>query len=409
MLLVRRARYALVAVVVLATLWLLYQARGALAPFLVGGVLAYVLSPLVERMARVLPFYRSRQELARTIAVLEVYLVGIAVLVTAGVLIIPVLVAEATDLVDNIPQYVERARDQFDKWNRLYQEKVPPEAQSWVEDQIRRLGQELGAIGRQALNRTFTIVTGTFSVVLGYIIIPFWLFYVLKDRPKIGPAIQAWFPPGLRADVGQCIEIVRRVVGSYVRAQLILGLFIGTVTTLGLWALGIDFYLILGIIAGITELIPIIGPILGAIPAVIVTLALQPEKTWLVILFYFLVQQVENAVLVPRIHGNAVNLHPAVIIVLLAVAQQIAGFVGMLVAVPLAAVGRDLFVYVYRRLQEQEELLRRRAAAGEASSIPAAGLRLPGDHPLPQGDTGDAPREGPAEPAAPRGRERGQG
>jgi predicted PurR-regulated permease PerM len=391
MLLVRRIRYAMVALVVLATLWLLYQARGALVPFLVGGVLAYVLSPLVERMARLLPFYRSRQELARTLAVLEVYLIGGAVLVAAGVLIIPALVAEATDLVDNIPQYVERARDQFDKWNRLYQEKVPPEAQSWVEDQIRRLGQELGAIGRQAFNRTFAIITGTFSVVLGYIIIPFWLFYVLKDRPKIGPAIQAWFPPGLREDVGHCIEIVRRVVGSYVRAQLILGLFIGTVTTIGLWALRIDFYLILGLIAGITELIPIIGPILGAIPAIIVTLALQPEKTWLVILFYFLVQQVENAVLVPRIHGNAVNVHPAVIIVLLAVAQQLAGFVGMLVAVPLAAVARDLFVYIYRRLQEQEELLRRRTVAGE---LPPAVL---------------TPPEEPTEPVAPLGRERERG
>lgn len=372
MLVVRRIRYAMVALVVLVTLWLLYQARGALAPFLVGGVLAYMLSPLVERLSRLLPFYGSRQELARIIAVLEVYLIGIAVLITAGVVIIPGLVAEATNLIDNIPQYVDRARDQFDKWNRLYQEKVPPEAQSWMEDQIRRLGQELGAIGRQAFNRTFAIVTGTFNLVLGYIIIPFWLFYVLKDRPKIGPAIQAMFPPGLREDVGQCIEIVRRVVGSYVRAQLVLGLFIGTVTTAGLWLLRIDFYLILGLIAGITELIPVIGPILGAIPAIIVTLALQPEKTWLVILFYFFVQQVENAVLVPRIHGNAVNLHPAVIIVLLAVAQQIAGFAGMLVAVPLAAVTRDLFVYIYHRLQEQEELLRDPTTTGEVTPIALA-------------------------------------
>ncbi len=405
MLWVRRTRYALVALAVLVTLWLLYQARGALAPFLVGGVLAYVLSPLVERLARVLPFYRSRQELARTIAVLEVYLIGGALLALAGVLIIPLLVAAATDLVANIPQYVERARDQFDEWNRLYQEKVPPEAQVWVEQQVQRLGQELGAIGRQAFNRTFTIVTGTFNLVLGYIIIPFWLFYVLKDRPKIGPAIQAWFPPGLREDVGQCIEIVRRVVGSYVRAQLILGLFIGTVTTIGLWALRIDFYLILGIIAGITELIPIIGPILGAIPAIIVTLALQPEKTWLVIVFYFLVQQVENAVLVPRIHGNAVNLHPALIIVLLAVAQQIAGFAGMLVAVPLAAVARDLFVYIYRRLHEQEELLRRGAAAGEASPISPSHPRHAEGYPPLQSKT--APWEQPAEPAVPLSREQG--
>jgi predicted PurR-regulated permease PerM len=228
---------------------------------------------------------------------------------------------------------------------------------------VAEAGATLGAFGQQVLSRSFGVVRGTFSVVLGYLVIPFWLFYILKDRHKIGPAIQQWFPAGLRKDVDACIRICQRVLGSYIRAQLTLGFFIGIVTTIGLWALGVQFYVVLGLIAGITELIPIIGPILGAVPALIVVIATEPENTWKVLLLYIAVQQVENAVLVPRVQGDAVDLHPALIIVLLVVAQQVAGFLGMVVAVPLAAVSKDLFKYVYSRLQERERELVQRGTA----------------------------------------------
>jgi predicted PurR-regulated permease PerM len=359
---IRRIRYAMVVAAVLVVAWFMWQARGALIPFLVGGVLAYILAPLVERLARVMPFYRARRELARTLAILIVYVSGFGALFAAGAVIIPAVIDETTTFVDNIPTYVEQARAQAERWTDLYRQRVPLEMQERVELAIQDLGASLGAYGQQALSRSFGILQSTFGLFFGYIIIPFWLFYVLKDRHQIGPAIKEWFPPGLRNDVDQCIRIIQRVLGSYIRAQLTLGLFIGTTTTIGLFLLGVDYFIILGIIAGVTELIPIIGPILGAIPAIIVVLATEPEKTIWVILFYVGIQQLENVVLVPRIQGNAVEIHPAVIIVLLAIAQQVAGFGGMLIVVPLAAVSRDLFKYIYSRLREREaELAAERA------------------------------------------------
>jgi predicted PurR-regulated permease PerM len=357
MLLVRRIRYGMVALAVVVIAWLLWQARGALIPFLVGGVLALLLSPLVERLARVFPFYSTRRELARTLAIFEVYLLGATLLVWAGALIVPALVDETTRLVNDIPRFAEEAQARLDQWNRLYRDRVPPQVQQRIDQQAARLGEELGTLGREALNRSLGVITSTFSVVLGYIVIPFWLFYVLKDRHKIAPTIRAWFPPTLREDVDECLRIVQRVLGSYVRVQLTLGVYIGAITTAGLFLMGIEFYVVLGLIAGITELIPVLGPILGAIPAIIVTLATDPGKTIWVILFYFAVQQTENAILVPRMHANAVQMHPALIIVLLVVAQQVGGFMGMLVAVPLAAVSKDLFKYIYHRLREREEEL----------------------------------------------------
>jgi predicted PurR-regulated permease PerM len=361
MLLVRRLRYGLVAFAVFVIVWLLWQSRAALAPFFVGAVLAFILAPLVERFAKVLPFHRRKPDLARSIAIFEVYLIGLAVMGGAGLLIVPALIDEAQNFIDNAPEYAERAQAQMREWNTIYRERVPPEAQARIEEYAGEIGGQLGGFARGILTRTFGFTQSAFSLVIGYLVIPFWLFYILKDRHKIGPMIQHWFPPGLRGDVDACINIVRRVLGSYIRAQLTLGLFIGVFTTIGLWTMDrfgwvdMQYAVVLGIIAGITELVPVIGPIIGAIPAIIITLATDPDRAWIVILFYVAVQQIENAVLVPRIQGQAVEMHPAIIIVLLVVAQQVAGFLGMIVAVPLAAVSRDLYKYVYRRLQEREQ------------------------------------------------------
>jgi predicted PurR-regulated permease PerM len=384
---IRRIRYAMVLAVILIVGWFVWQARGALIPFLVGGILAYILAPLVERLSRVFPFYQTRRELARTLAIIVVYVSGLGALVAAGSLIIPAIINETSELIDNIPTYVDQAQNEAERWTDLYRRRVPVEVQQRIEQAVQDLGASLGAYGEQVLARSFGILQSTFGLFFGYIIIPFWLFYILKDRHRIGPAIKEWFPPGLRSDVDHCIRIIQRVLGSYIRAQLILGLFIGTATTLGLFLLGVDYFIILGIIAGITELIPIIGPILGAIPALIVVVATEPEKTIWVLLFYVGIQQLENVVLVPRIQGNAVEMHPALIIVLLAIAQQVAGFGGMLVAVPLAAVSRDLFKYIYSRLQEREnELANERA------------IRLPRP-PKPSITENGATDEGPVEPA----------
>ena len=131
-----------------------------------------------------------------------------------------------------------------------------------------------------------------------------------------------------------------------------LGAVVGIVVFAGLFALGVKFSALLGLIAGVTELVPVIGPLLGAIPGVLVTLATSPGDLAWVILLYVSVQLVENTVLVPRIHGKAVDIHPAIIMGLLVVASEWAGLWGVLVVVPLAAVARDIFKYFHREWSE---------------------------------------------------------
>jgi predicted PurR-regulated permease PerM len=161
--------------------------------------------------------------------------------------------------------------------------------------------------------------------------------------------------PRARADFWHVWSIVNAVLANYVRGQLILGLAVGLAAGIGLTALGlfgfpIPYVLTLSIIAGITELIPIIGPIIGSIPAVLIAFSISPAAGVAVLILYIVIQQLENNFLVPRIVGESIGIHPAVLSVILIAMGQVFGIVGVILSAPVAAISRDLFVYIYQRL-----------------------------------------------------------
>jgi predicted PurR-regulated permease PerM len=148
-------------------------------------------------------------------------------------------------------------------------------------------------------------------------------------------------------------RLIDDVLSAYIRGQLLLCFFIGTMATLALLIIDVPSALVLGLIAGLFEALPFIGPILGAIPALIVALVNEPTSAIWVAVAFFAIQQVENLILVPRISGESVKLHPAMVMVVLVVGNELAGFVGMLIAVPVTALLRDVFKYLYLRLLDE--------------------------------------------------------
>jgi predicted PurR-regulated permease PerM len=349
-----RLRAALAATAGLVVLWLVWSARAALYPFIVGAILAYVLAPAVDRVERLMQFRRRRPGLAAALAVTYVYIITIGVLVVAASLMAPRIGNQAGDLAAAVPSLVEQAQEQFERSATWYRRSAPESIQRVVDQRTQELAQHAGDIAVGVVERTVAFVTGGVTIALSYIVVPFWLFYVLKDRRLGARAFYDLFPPSIRDDVRVLTQQANRVLGSYIRAQLLLAAVTGVVTGVGLTLMGIQFSLILGVIAAIANLIPVLGPIIGGIPALLVTAATRPG--WMILwvfLFLFVSQNLKDYILVPRVQGQAVNLHPAVILVLLVIAGHLAGFWGLLIAVPLAAVVRDVFVYVYRRLGDE--------------------------------------------------------
>jgi predicted PurR-regulated permease PerM len=331
--------------------YLVWGARGALLPFAVGAVLSYSLLPLVDGVSRLVPIRSPRREpLRRGLAVLVVYVAFGAMLFAAGYLIVPVLADQIAQFVESLPDRVDAARGQLDYWLREYQDRVPPEAQERIDGYAEDLASAAADTLTAAARRSVDLLTGTISILFGFLVVPFWMFYALRDRYRAGRNMMAAVPGAAQADVANVLALADRLVGRYIRGQLLLGLIVGSAVGLVLTLLGVQLSLALGVWAGITELVPIIGPWLGAVPALLIVAGTEPDLLLPVGVTYVLVQQLENNLLVPRVQGHAVDIHPGMVILLLVVGGAGFGFVGLVVIVPVAAILRELFWYADRRL-----------------------------------------------------------
>ncbi|CAN5740897.1 AI-2E family transporter [soil metagenome] len=330
--------------------WVLWNARSALFPFVLGMVIAYVLLPLVNRLETLIPDRGILHHVRRTFAVLVVYIVGIAVLVIAVMTIGPAIYRETTELVESVPNYWETLRNESNYWNRRYEEDVPEDIKIQIESNLDQVGSTITSAVQTGLLTTVGTVRRFVGIVFGLLILPLWLFYVLKDQKNGSSFFYSLWPVYLRGDVHNVVRIVDRVLGRYIRGQLFLGVVVGSVSGIGFWVIGVQQPLALGVVAGVLELVPILGPWISFLVAALVVLATDPSKIIPVAILCFMVQQLENTFLVPRVQGTAVQMNPAVIMILLVVGGATWGIIGVIVIVPLAAVARDVFVYIHGRL-----------------------------------------------------------
>ncbi len=351
----RRNRLILVTILAFLVLLFLWVARSALVPYIFALALAYILLPAVNRLEIILKrvFRRRSARFARPAAILLTYVLVVGALVIFFSLVVPVIAQQFTVLWDSRDQLIGQGRVLAANIVLWYERAIP----SVVQDRLLELAQQAGGTVASSLQvgllGTLSFVTNTFGFVLGLIVIPFWLFYVLYDQAKAMRGVFGLVPSRLRADALNLIRIVDDILSAYLRGQLLLCVFIGVVVTMGLSLLGVRFPALLGLIAGALEIIPFIGPIMGAVPAVIVATIQEPLLGLWTLLLFVGIQQLENIFLVPRISGRAVQLHPAVIMVVLVLGNQAAGFWGLLLAVPVTAIVRDVFKYLYLRFQDE--------------------------------------------------------
>ncbi len=349
-------------VLVMGSAWLLglllWMGRRVLPPYLIGLAAAYVLVPLVNRidlgvkhLGRVLhaPFLSKG---ARVLAVGITYLLMLGLIAGVIAVLIPMLTDQAVRLWNARMGIWERINIWTDELLAQYQ-LLPSEWQARADQVLADLNARAMGIVQQALQGTVFVITYTVSMVLSILIIPFWVFFILKDYRLLQNAFLDAVPNLIRTDVAFIARIADRVLGAYLRGQLLLGMIIGSVTAIGLSVMGVNYALVLGVVAGLFELIPNIGPLLGAIPAVVVALAQRPSLALAVAIFALVVQQVENLFLTPRVVGGSVRLHPAVVMLVLIIGSELGGIVGLFLAPLLTALLRDMFRYLYYRFQDE--------------------------------------------------------
>jgi predicted PurR-regulated permease PerM len=349
----RRNRLILWAALALLVGGMFWAARKVLLPYILGLVLAYLLLPLVNWLDHHMPDRLHVWRVARPLAIILTYL--LLLIVVAGIIafFVPVVVDQVEILVENWPSLTSRVADWGEQGLGWYTTNIPSDWRVTIETNLKGLADDVLKTLQNGLVATLTTVFSTISFIIGLVVIPFWLFYILHDESQVKTGVIQALPQQLRADVLCMSRLIDDVLSAYIRGQLLLCFFVGGMATISLAIIGVPFALVLGLIAGIFEALPYVGPILGAVPAIIVALLSEPGSALWVAIAFFAIQQVENLILVPRIAGESVKLHPAMVMVVLVVGNELAGFLGMLIAVPVTAVLRDVFKYLYLRFLDE--------------------------------------------------------
>ncbi|MGE3856865.1 MAG: AI-2E family transporter [Dehalococcoidia bacterium] len=350
----QRARLLLWVGTLAAMCLVAYLSFTALIPFFVGAVIAYAIAPVVDRLLVLVPITSPNHATTRRgIAVFVIYLVFFGGITAVLLWLVPVAAEQVAHFIEELPDLIAAMREQTTGLLNTYRERVPPEVQMRVNAMAEQAIATVSSLIASGVQATILTLTGTLSFILGLAVVPFWMFYVMRDRHSAGRNFVAAAPAEVREDVRMMLALADQLLGRYIRAQLILSVVVGAAVGLLLALLGVDLSLGLGVWAGVTELIPIIGPWLGAVPGVVLIAATDLSMLPWVALVYLLVQQVENNLLVPRIQGEALDMHPAIVILLLVVGGAVFGFFGLVVIIPATAILRELFWYLDRRLRGQ--------------------------------------------------------
>lgn len=292
--------------VLVGLIWLVFLIREILFTLFVALLIMVILNPLVRKL--------SRFRIPRGLAVFIVYFVVFGVIGISLASVIPVLLEQTGNFAKGLPGYIEHLN-----------------INSVIADQIsRELLAQVGTLPGKIVELVFGVITNFITVLT----VLTFTFYLLLLRDKLESQLVFLFGEKRSREIGDLIDELEVKLGGWARGQLVLMITVGLFNYIGLTLLGVPFALPLGILAGFLEILPYIGPVIAAIPAVIIGFGISPLIGAATIALAFLVQQVENYVLVPKIMERSVGVNPVVTLLSLAIGLKIAGIVGVLVSIP---------------------------------------------------------------------------
>ena len=319
----------------------IYYLRDIMAPVIISTLLFYILNPVVEKLSNKRP-HGFGIPLQISIAISFV-LTGVAIYFFFR-FVIPPLAKEFKHFAQNIPYYVDEASLLVNKGREWYLgQALPHEVQGIITQSIKNIVQTLISFAEEMMST----ILGVFSRFIQMLIIPILTYYFLKDKNQIKHGLVSFLPDSGK---GKAIKIISRVndmLSSYVKAIFTLCFFIGTISTVGLYFLGVKYFIVLGLIAGVTEAIPFLGPWIGSVPAIIVAFLSSPYLAAQVAIFYLAVQAIENSLLVPKILGANLKVHPVAIIIGMLVLGKLMGLVGLFFTGPILAT----LMIIYEEIQ----------------------------------------------------------
>lgn len=330
--------HVLFRVIVLSVLLLMIgSATPIYIPILIAVAGAFLLHPLVQFLTD-RAWWPSPDGVGKGAAIMIALLVAAFVLLLLLGFLVQPIIKEIVHLSENIPLILKNlqqallALEKNINDNQLYS----AELQRMIEE----IMQSSMTIGMNFVKKLAAFSVELFSGVIDFIVIPVLIFFLLKDYKLLADGVVSFVDARYQKKVRSILTETAQVIGSYLQGQVLVCFLVGILVLGGLLFFRIPYPFVLACLAGITEAIPIIGPILAAIPAVLLGLVVSPITALKLAFFYLMVQQVENHIIVPKVMGGSIHLHPVVVIVGLLLAGELYGVGGMMLALPVIATVR---------------------------------------------------------------------
>lgn len=309
-------------VLVLFCFGLLYIIKDIILIFFVALILAALITPLAD--------YGMRYKIPRSVTILGVYVVILALLFLILGALVPPMLDEARNLIANFSLL----------WERVLGSAGPLAtytAQRGFEENFRQSLESMTAQIPNVALGAFSSITGVLESVFSLLLIFVLAFYLVVEVESLKRLLRNLAPERYQASVVGIITRVQRKLGDWMRAQLILSGAVAVLTYVGLLIIGMPYALVLGLLAGMLELVPYAGPVIAAVPGIFLALSISPVKAALALMVYVLVQQAESHLLIPQINQKFIGINPIVSIMALLLGARLGGILGILVAIPIAA------------------------------------------------------------------------
>lgn len=340
-----KVRIRLVHIIIIALLLFVVLKYGiaistVLKPFIIAAVISYLLNPVVKVF--------EKKGIRRIFGVLIVYLIFIALIMILSFVLVPKLIKEISSLAVNIPEYSRQIQELMKKFQDGYINSGLPESIKDVLDENIFVFQSMIL---ELLHNIANGIIGVFSQLFNIIIVPVITFYMLKDSEYFKSQFILLLPKSKRMKFIVLLRDIDNVFGKYIRGQIIVASFVGIFTTIALVLIKVKYAFVLGIFAGLANIVPYFGPFIGIIPTILLALLDSTGKALYAAGAFILIQQLESGFLTPRIIGRSVGIHPVYVIMSLIVGGKLFGIIGLVVAVPALAAIKLTLRHVLRDKQ----------------------------------------------------------
>jgi predicted PurR-regulated permease PerM len=327
----------------------LYYLKNLIFWVVVSVFFAYLINPLVKLIRR--PFKERHLEkfMPRSLAIVISYLLVFTVLILAISYLAPRLIEQAKEFASNVPGYAKIIQTKVTEINNRYENyKIPSQVQEQINEKVPEF---LASLGEQVTSFAGTLLLGILFTSPWLILVPILSFFFLKDVNMFRLSVLRFMPSGKwRARAENFLEDVNNTLAAYTRAQLISCFLIGTICTIGFYLLGVNYALLLGILAGVLEFIPLIGPLIVAVTATTIASFTSPALAAWTASFLGALRLIHDYVTYPRIVREGIHLHPIAIILSVLAGEQIAGIPGVFLAIPLVAIATVTFKHINEHL-----------------------------------------------------------